>query len=103
MAEISILLASYSKLYFISVFMAEWEIYLMRKILPSDVITLKACLYSSLTGGTCYKVMLESGNYDLVHEFFGKMKRSGEVPKALTYKGSSLLPSYYLLLIFGNR
>lgn len=49
---------------------------------------LKACLYSSLTGGACYKVMMESGNYDLVHEFFGRMTRSGEVPKALTYKGS---------------
>lgn len=72
-----------------------------KMLLSSDVITLKACLYSSLTGA-CYKVMLESGNYDLVHEFFGKMKRSGEVPKALTYKGSSLLPWYYLLLIFGS-
>lgn len=73
-----------------------------KMLLSSDVITLKACLYSSLIGGACYKVMLESGNYDLVHEFFGKMKRSGEVPKALTYKGSSLLPWYYLLLIFGS-
>ena len=75
----------------------------MRKMSPSDVIILKACLYSSLTGGACYKVMLESGNYDLVHEFFGKMKRSGEVPKALTYKGSTLLAWYYLLLLFGSR
>ncbi|XP_021908248.1 pentatricopeptide repeat-containing protein At5g67570, chloroplastic, partial [Carica papaya] len=31
-------------------------------------------------------VMLESGKYDLVHEFFRKMKRAGEAPKALTYK-----------------
>ena len=57
-----------------------------KMLLSSDVITLKACLYSSLTGGACYKVMLESGNYDLVHEFFGKMKRSGEVQKPLLIK-----------------
>lgn len=31
--------------------------------------------------------MLQSGNYDLVHELFGKMRRSGEVPDVLTYKG----------------
>ena len=57
-----------------------------KMLLSSDVITPKACLYSSLTGGACYKVMLESGNYDLVHEFFGKMKRSGEVQKPLLIK-----------------
>lgn len=32
--------------------------------------------------------MLQSGKYDLVHELFRKMKKSGEAPKALTYKGS---------------
>ncbi|KAL2322842.1 hypothetical protein Fmac_027221 [Flemingia macrophylla] len=67
--------------------MAEWENYFMKKMfLPSDVITLKACLYSSFTCGACYKVMMECGNYDLVREFFGKMKRSGEVPKLLLIK-----------------
>lgn len=30
--------------------------------------------------------MLQSGKFDLVHEFFGKMKRSGEALKALSYK-----------------
>lgn len=30
--------------------------------------------------------MLRSGKFDLVHEYFGKMRRSGEAPKALTYK-----------------
>lgn len=30
--------------------------------------------------------MLQSGKYDLVYQFFGKMKRSGEALKALTYK-----------------
>ena len=59
-----------------------------KRLSLSDVITLKACLYSSLTGGACYKVMLQSGNYDHVHELFGKMRRSGEVPKALTYRGN---------------
>jgi len=71
-------------------------------MLPLDVIILKAILYSSLTGGACYKVMLESGNYDLVCEFFGKMERSGEVLKTLTYKGSILVSWDYLLLIFGS-
>jgi pentatricopeptide repeat protein len=46
--------------------------------------------------------MLQSGNYDLVHELFGKMRTSGEVPEALTYKGSVLLLSYHLQLIFGR-
>lgn len=57
-----------------------------KRLLPSDLIILKACLHSSLTGSACYKVMLQSGKYDLVHELFEKMRRSGEVPKALTYK-----------------
>ncbi|CAI0405533.1 unnamed protein product [Linum tenue] len=30
--------------------------------------------------------MLRCGKYDLVHEFFNKMNRSGQAPKALTYK-----------------
>lgn len=39
-------------------------------------------------GCACYcKVMLQSGKYDLVHELFRKMKKSGEAPKALNYKG----------------
>lgn len=45
---------------------------------------------------------MQSGNYDLVHELFGKIRRSGEVPEALTYKGCFLLLSYNLLLIFGS-
>lgn len=44
--------------------------------------------------------MLQSGNYDLVHELFRKMTSSGEVPEALTYKGSVLLLSYHLQLLF---
>lgn len=32
--------------------------------------------------------MLQSGKFDLVYEFFRKMKKSGEAPSALTYKGS---------------
>jgi len=66
------------------------------------LLPLKACLYSSLTGDACYKVMLQSGNYDLVHELFEKMRRSGEVPEALTYKGSVLNLSYHLQQIFGS-
>ncbi|KAL9319719.1 hypothetical protein ACSQ67_011558 [Phaseolus vulgaris] len=50
-------------------------------------VVLNACVPSKQwKGGACYKVMLESGNYDLVCEFFGKMERSGEVRKPLTYK-----------------
>ncbi|XP_058114341.1 pentatricopeptide repeat-containing protein At5g67570, chloroplastic-like isoform X2 [Magnolia sinica] len=30
--------------------------------------------------------MLRSGKYDLVHKFFGKMRRSGLALKAITYK-----------------
>jgi pentatricopeptide repeat protein len=30
--------------------------------------------------------MLESGKFDRVHDFFRKMKSSGEAPKAITYK-----------------
>lgn len=30
--------------------------------------------------------MLQSGKYDLVHEYFRKMRKSGEPPKAITYK-----------------
>ncbi|CAN4079793.1 unnamed protein product [Withania somnifera] len=36
--------------------------------------------------GLAMEVMLQSGKYDLVHEFFGKMKRSGEALKAHSYK-----------------
>lgn len=36
--------------------------------------------------------MLRSGKYDFVHDYFGKMKRSGEAPKALTYKGGFSCP-----------
>lgn len=32
--------------------------------------------------------MLQSGKFDLVHEFLIKMKKSGEAPTALTYRGS---------------
>ncbi|KAL0350488.1 UNVERIFIED_CONTAM: Pentatricopeptide repeat-containing protein, chloroplastic [Sesamum radiatum] len=38
--------------------------------------------------GLAMEVMLKSGKYDLVHDFFGKMKRNGEALKAVTYKGS---------------
>lgn len=75
--------------------MSEWEN-------SPDVIIFEVYLYSSLTGDACYKVMLQSGNYDLVHELFGKMRRSGEVPEALTYKGSILILSCHLQLIFGS-
>ncbi|GFY86639.1 tetratricopeptide repeat (TPR)-like superfamily protein [Actinidia rufa] len=37
------------------------------------------------TYGLAMEVMLRSGKFDLVHEFFRKM-RSGEAPKGLTYK-----------------
>lgn len=59
---------------------------------------LKLYLYSSLTEGACLKVMLQSGKYDLVHEFFEKMKRSGVALKALTYKGTII--HAYLFHIF---
>jgi pentatricopeptide repeat protein len=36
--------------------------------------------------------MLKSGKYDLVHEYFRKMKKSGEAPKALTYRGDFSSP-----------
>ncbi|KAM7507202.1 hypothetical protein LguiA_017655 [Lonicera macranthoides] len=36
--------------------------------------------------GLAMEVMLKCGKYDLVHEYFEKMKRSGEAPKALTFK-----------------
>ncbi|PHT91503.1 Pentatricopeptide repeat-containing protein, chloroplastic [Capsicum annuum] len=36
--------------------------------------------------GLAMEVMLQSGKIDLVHEFFGKMKRSGEALKAHSYK-----------------
>ncbi|KAL2499587.1 Pentatricopeptide repeat-containing protein [Abeliophyllum distichum] len=36
------------------------------------------------TYGLAMEVMLQSGKYDLVHEFYGKMKRSGEALKAVT-------------------
>lgn len=52
------------------------------------LFVLKLQLYLSLIGCACYcKVMLQSGKYDLVHELFRKMKKSGEAPKALNYKG----------------
>nr|GMC62709.1 pentatricopeptide repeat-containing protein At5g67570, chloroplastic [Ipomoea batatas] len=38
------------------------------------------------TYGLAMEVMLQSGKYDLVHEFFEKMKRSGNAVKAITYK-----------------
>ncbi|KAL8145721.1 hypothetical protein AgCh_003753 [Apium graveolens] len=38
------------------------------------------------TFGLAMEVMLQSKKYDLVHEYFWKMKRSGEAMKALTYK-----------------
>ncbi|XP_025014237.2 pentatricopeptide repeat-containing protein At5g67570, chloroplastic isoform X1 [Ricinus communis] len=43
------------------------------------------------TYGLAMEVMLNSGKYDLVHELFRKMNRSGEAPKALTYKAFSVL------------
>ncbi|KAL6573054.1 hypothetical protein OROHE_002530 [Orobanche hederae] len=36
--------------------------------------------------GLAMEVMLKSGKYDVVHEFFEKMKINGEALKALTYK-----------------
>ncbi|XP_011099383.1 pentatricopeptide repeat-containing protein At5g67570, chloroplastic isoform X1 [Sesamum indicum] len=36
--------------------------------------------------GLAMEVMLKSGKYDLVHDFFWKMKRNGEALKAVTYK-----------------
>ncbi|KAK1300941.1 Pentatricopeptide repeat-containing protein [Acorus calamus] len=38
------------------------------------------------TYGLAMEVMLKSAKYDLVHKFFGKMRRSGLALKALTYK-----------------
>ncbi|XP_057966184.1 pentatricopeptide repeat-containing protein At5g67570, chloroplastic isoform X2 [Malania oleifera] len=38
------------------------------------------------TYGLAMEVMLHSEKYDLVHGFFGRMRRSGEAVKALTYK-----------------
>lgn len=34
---------------------------------------------------------MASGKYELVHEYFEKMKKSGNAPKALTYKGTLFL------------
>ncbi|KAL9251779.1 Pentatricopeptide repeat-containing protein [Drosera capensis] len=39
-----------------------------------------------VTYGLAMEVMLQSRKYDLVHELLGKLKRSGEPPKALTYR-----------------
>lgn len=44
------------------------------------------------------KVMQKSGKYDVVHELFQKMKRSGEAVKALTYKGITTSPIVDMLL-----
>ncbi|XP_039054249.1 pentatricopeptide repeat-containing protein At5g67570, chloroplastic-like, partial [Hibiscus syriacus] len=52
------------------------------------------------TYGLAMEVMLHSGKYDLVHEFFRKMKRSGEALTALTkvaYFLFSLLACMFLL------
>ncbi|KAI3972756.1 hypothetical protein MKX01_019414 [Papaver californicum] len=38
------------------------------------------------TYGLAMEVMLKSGKYDLVHDLFGKMRRNGAAPKAITYK-----------------
>jgi hypothetical protein len=51
------------------------------------VVFLELYLYASLTGDASCKVMLLSGKYKSVHEYFRKMKKSGESLKALTYKG----------------
>lgn len=49
------------------------------------------------------QVMLESGKYDRVYEFFRKMKSSGEAPKAITYKGSYLYFGFcFFFLCIGN-
>ncbi|KAH1250064.1 Pentatricopeptide repeat-containing protein, chloroplastic [Glycine max] len=50
---------------------------------------------NGVTYGLAMEVMLESGNYDLVHEFFGKMKRSGEVQKPLLIK----VVLYFIVLV----
>ncbi|KAL9258567.1 Pentatricopeptide repeat-containing protein [Drosera capensis] len=41
---------------------------------------------TNVTYGLAMEVMLQSGKYDLVHELLGEMKRSGEPPKAQTYR-----------------
>ena len=65
-----------------------------------NLFILKLYLYSSLTGGAYWKVMLQSGKYDLVHEFFRKMAKSGEAIGALTYKGSS--PLWATLILYST-
>lgn len=52
-----------------------------------------------LTGGSYLKVMLKAGKYDLVHEFFGKMKKNGAALKALTYKGSTISVLHTILCV----
>ncbi|GAB2224390.1 hypothetical protein Drorol1_Dr00005146 [Drosera rotundifolia] len=41
---------------------------------------------TNVTYGLAMEVMLQSRKYDLVHELLGEMKRSGEPPKAQTYR-----------------
>lgn len=43
--------------------------------------------------------MLKSGKFDLVHEIFGKMERSGVIPNALTYKGNEMISSMLVFFI----
>ncbi|KAL8151788.1 hypothetical protein V2J09_021596 [Rumex salicifolius] len=76
-------------------------------VLQPDLVVLNACVPShqwkgvswvfqqlrkygirpkGATYGLAMEVMLHSGKYELVHELFGRLKRSTEVPNALTYK-----------------
>ncbi|KAK4346672.1 hypothetical protein RND71_033011 [Anisodus tanguticus] len=64
--------------------------YMRRKnwdlVLQPDLVVYNALRKNGPSYGLAMEVMLQSGKYDLVHEFFGKMKRSGEALKALSYK-----------------
>ncbi|KAL6013039.1 hypothetical protein ACLOJK_003529 [Asimina triloba] len=50
-------------------------------IISNKIVDIVAWILDSctviLTGSACWKVMLKSGKYDLVHKFFEKMKRKG--------------------------
>lgn len=81
----------------------DWAFLLGKNITdPSYSFFLKSYLQLSLTGSACWKVMLESRKFNLVHEIFRKMKKSGVAPKALTYKGSFFVPFVEFFGMFGQ-
>lgn len=69
------------------------------KVLAFQMFTSKEFAFKSPKVVFFYKVMLESGKYDLVHELFTKMLKSGQATKSLTYKGS-LFSSFILAFCY---